>query len=396
MSGPRLRLGLTFFAASRDLLRSRTIAALLVGAVAAGVAFQIPNTANVLGYEREIIEQGVTAGFGDVRVRPRKGQLFTDGDGLARRLGARPGTEAAVPILTLPGAVDLAGALKGTVMFGVDSRAARLPFQLSQGRPLEPGDRGHLIIADALAARIRAGLGQVVQVRIIFGQGRSLTDDVGRYALTIQGVARVSFVSPEGIVLDRAFLAGELGEPGAASAILVHLRDHFAARAEARRIAAELPEVEAVAWADDVPFLESALAGSRAVSAISQVMVVFAVMLPVWALLHLHVLHRRRDLGLLASLGFRRSEVFAIFLLEALLVAAAGIAIGCAGGLGLIEWFKAHPVFQTGSFVIRPVMTWTAFARPALTVLLAVLAAGAVPAALAAREDAARILRGIE
>jgi ABC-type lipoprotein release transport system permease subunit len=350
----------------------------------------------VLGYEREIIEQGVTFGFGDVRVRPRKGQFLTGGEALARRLAARPAVVAAVPLLTLPGAAGRSGEPKGTIVIGVDTHAWPVPFLLDEGRLLVPGDAGHAIVADTLAARMKAGLGSALDVRIIFGAGRQLTDDVGRYSMVVAGVARTSFVTPEGIIVDRTFLARELGELAAASVILVHLRDHFAARSEARRIADEHPDVEAVAWTDDVPFLASALAGSAAVSSISQIMVIFAVVTPVWALLHLHVLHRRRDLGIMSALGFRRSEVFGVFLLQALLVALAGIAVGCLVGLGLLAYFRSHPVFATGAFVIRPVVTWSTFVRPAALVFLATLAAGTIPAALAARGDAARVLRAIE
>src|SRR2546423_505833 len=125
-------------------------------------------------------------------------------------------------------------------------------------------------------------------------------------------------------------------------------------------------------------------------------MVVFAVVIPVWALLHLNLLHRRRDLGLMGALGFRRLEVFAVFVLQALLVGAVGIGAGCLAGWGLIAVFRAHPVFQTGSFVIRPVVTAAAFVGPAVTVLLAAVGAGAIPAAVAAAKDPAPILRAIE
>jgi len=66
--------GLLAFLAWRDLLSSPLIALILVAAVAAGVGFQVPNTANILGYEAEMLEQGVRSGFGDVRIHPRRGR----------------------------------------------------------------------------------------------------------------------------------------------------------------------------------------------------------------------------------------------------------------------------------------------------------------------------------
>jgi ABC-type lipoprotein release transport system permease subunit len=284
------------------------------------------------------------------------------------------------------------------MVIGLDTLRAPLPFRLAWGSALAAGDPGHVIVGDSLARRLGiAGTSdEMVDVRVLLGPGRTLTDDVGRYRMAVAGVAQVSFVSPEGIVVDRTFLAGELGQPAAASLILLHRFDHASARTEARRIAAEFPEVEALAWMDDAPFLANALEGSAAVSAISQVMVIFAVLIPVWALLHLHVVHRQRDLGLMGALGFRRAEVFSVFLLQALVVAVIGIGAGSLGGLALIEYFRAHPVFHSGSFVIRPLVTVAAFVRPAATALLATLAAGAIPAAMAARRAPAPILRAIE
>ena len=62
------------FLARKNLGASRWTTALLVAAVAAGVGFQIPNAANMAGYERELLREGISAGHGDVRVRPRAGR----------------------------------------------------------------------------------------------------------------------------------------------------------------------------------------------------------------------------------------------------------------------------------------------------------------------------------
>src|SRR5262249_43439335 len=72
-------LGLLFFLAGRGLLRSPLSTMLLLAAVAAGVGFQVPNTANMLGYQRALLEEGVDHGNGDVRLRPRAGR-FEDAD----------------------------------------------------------------------------------------------------------------------------------------------------------------------------------------------------------------------------------------------------------------------------------------------------------------------------
>jgi ABC-type lipoprotein release transport system permease subunit len=391
--------GMLLFLAWRSLLQSRLIAALLVLAVAAGVAFQIPNDANIRGYDGEILVQGVELGSGDVRVRPREGARFEDADALAATLRARPGVIAAEPVLLLPGALGKTGELKGAMVIGVDPGATRPPYRLMQGQALAKGDDAGLLAGTVLAERTRATVGDQVQLRVIFGDvnddGPGDDEDaIGKYTMTLRGIAGGTFVAPQAIVVDRAFLAAELGEPGSASVIQVHLADHASAPTEAARIERDLPGVEARAWQVDSPFVSSALAGSQAVGLVSRLMVILAVLIPVWALLYVHVLHRQRQIGILGAVGLTRGEIFLAYLAQAVFVGAAGAAIGCGLGAALIAWFQAHPIFRSTDFVITPVVSPGTYLWPSLLVLTATLVAGVVPAWRASRIDPARILRG--
>jgi putative ABC transport system permease protein len=124
-------------------------------------------------------------------------------------------------------------------------------------------------------------------------------------------------------------------------------------------------------------------------------MVVVAVSIPVWALLYVNVLQRRREVGLLSALGFGRGEIFVAFLLQALLVGLAGIAVGVGIGALFIRWFELHPLFESDSLVVRPAATFASYWEPALVVLGATLVAGVFPAWRASRVDPASVLRGI-
>ena len=95
---------LIVFLAWRDLRSGPLTAAVLVAAVAVGVAFQVPNTANILGYEAEMLEQGVKSGFGDVRVYPRQGRRIDEAATTLDRLRSTPGVRGfALDLSTLEG-----------------------------------------------------------------------------------------------------------------------------------------------------------------------------------------------------------------------------------------------------------------------------------------------------
>src|SRR4051794_26228405 len=97
--------GLLVFLALRGLWSGPLTAALMIAAVAAGVGFQIPNPANLMGSTAELLSQGIASGLGEVRVRPGRGLGFDDGEAVAERVRRVPGVRAAVPVLVVSGSV---------------------------------------------------------------------------------------------------------------------------------------------------------------------------------------------------------------------------------------------------------------------------------------------------
>ncbi len=96
------------------------------------------------------------------------------------------------------------------------------------------------------------------------------------------------------------------------------------------------------------------------------------------------------------ALGFRRREVFAIYVLQSLIAACAGIALGMLLGYAAAAYFEQNPMFDWEGMVVRPLLEPSTFAVPALVVLAATAAAGGYAAWRAARVDPARALQSLE
>lgn len=399
MTRPRATFGLVLHLACQGLMESRLILALLVAAIAAGMGFQVPNTANLLGYRTELLTQGIASGFGDVRLRPHHGRL-ADAGAIADRIARFEEVRAVVPLLTLPGAVGRDGHFVGTPVTGLDQTAARRPFRLVEGHLLDRGDREGIVLGSALASSLGVKLGDSVQLRLIVGTAKTLLDeeDVGRYTMVVRGIAAGSFgaCGADIALVDRSFLASELGDEGAADVVLVYSDAPFSAPSLASRLGATFPDLIARPWTQDSKFLGNAVHASSAVASVTRSMVIFAVLIPVWALLYIRVLHRQRQIGILRALGFRQVEVFAVYLLQAVIVGVIGVALGALLGYALIEWFRAHPIFAMDDFVLRPVLSVSSFLWPGCLVLATTLVAGVLPAWRAARVDPASTLRGLQ
>jgi ABC-type lipoprotein release transport system permease subunit len=386
------------FLAVRGLRESVLSTGLMVVAVAVGIGFEVPSTANIEGYRAELLSQSLDSGSGDVRVRPGRGPLVRDADALARRIARHPGVLEADPVLSLPASVRGRGHAASLSVIGVEPGARFHPYRLTAGQPLADGDgpRG-ILLGTSVARNLGVSVGDEVEATLLLSTyPRLVLDDGGfeTYAFVVRGL--VGFNAADNAYVSRAFLAPELGDEHAASAVLVHIADHEAAPAFAAAIGRGEPGVRVRAWMDDSPYLRSSVQAAKTLAGASWVMGVLAVGIPVLALLYISTLHRRRQIGLLTAMGFSRRDLFATFLLQALVLGLAGVTVGGLLASSLVRYLVAHPIFDWYGFVVRPVLTPGALAKTAGAILATALVAGTYPAFRAARMDPSRILRGIE
>jgi ABC-type lipoprotein release transport system permease subunit len=393
-----VRLAPLLFFAVRSLLAHPAISLLMVVALAAGVGFQIPNEANLTGYRAALQREVLEVGPGAVRVARTDGNPLTDARALAAAIRRVPEVRAAVPQLTMPGSVSAGVRVRACVVTGVDTRGPAVPFRLVAGELLsERDDRGVLLgkkYADELGVRV----GDEVRLRVMLPQAPVLdTEDVQlRHTMIVRGVVSGGFGARNTVFVDLAFFEDDAGMHDEATAIGIYTADPDAAERVAQQVAAAHPELDATPWKQESQYARSALDAVDALGRVSIAMVLVAVIVPVLALFYINVLHRRREVGILAAIGLGRGEIFLAFLFQALLVACAAVPVGCLMGWGLVAHFQAHPLFEWEGFVLLPVAPVSSFLRTGALVFGVTLLAGAVPAWLAARFAPARVIRGIE
>ncbi len=382
---------------------------MLVLAVALGTAFQIPNTANLDGLHAALLEDGLVYGAGDIRIEPRDRARFVDGTthtlpALVNATRDLPVT-AIIPSLVFPGAVravprpGVAAPPKffGAPVIGLDVGPLR-PFHLLEGSdlPREASLRS-ILVGATIANRLQLRVGDAVQLRVLYGGSSALGDtNQGAFDVVVRGIVTSSNGAYRFVFVDRALLGDDAGTPTGVTTIAVHLADHAAARPLVPVIAAALPEARVVAWRDDEPGFASYLDARDVIGAVSYAMVIAAIAIPMWALLYLQVLRRRRELAILRSLGFTRSEIAAICVIQALAIAVLGCVLGVGLGYAAIQYFMANPLFEWESLRVTPSASMSTFLVPCLVIVATAIVAALPPAWRASRVAPASVLRRIE
>lgn len=390
-----MNLRIAIFLAARGLRESRLSTGLMIVAVAVGIGFQVPSTANLDGYRAELLSKYLDGGQGDVRIRPGRGSVIRDADALASRIARVDGVAEATLVTAAPASIRAHGRAVSLAVVGVEPGAVYQPFNLTDGAALANGDKG-ILLGRGVAQRLGVSVGDEVDVQVLLATyPRLVLDDGGIeiYTLPVRGL--VGFGTNDDAYVTRAFLSGEMGDEACASAILIHLRDHERAGAVAAGIAARERELRVLPWMEDSPYLRSSVQAAQTLGSASWSMGVLAVGVPVLALLYISTLHRRRQIALLTAMGFSRGDLFVTSLLQALILGTAGVVVGGGLAVALVRYLVAHPIFDWQGFVVRPVLTTGALARTAIAIVATAIVAGTYPAWRAARIDPSRILREI-
>ncbi len=112
-----------------------------------------------------------------------------------------------------------------------------------------------------------------------------------------------------------------------------------------------------------------------------------------------NVMEKARDIAILKSIGFKRSEIILVYMIQGGLVAVIGAAIGCILGFILIEIMSSIPMASSGQSLVSSSHLMMGknpmyFVMASIFAIVVSLAAAVGPSRNAARVNPVEILRG--
>ncbi len=187
-----------------------------------------------------------------------------------------------------------------------------------------------------------------------------------------------------------------LDEPYKASFIQVSLYDNY----RADIVAAHMQEVlqhDVRPWQKSEKTWLEVFRALKISSGITMSVIIMVAALGMFNTLAIIVMERRREIAILRSMGYTRSDVVRIFVGQGIIVLAAGLVLGCALAFLLTAGLERLPIrirgiFSTDHFVVKWSIwhyVWACIVAGAV-----VLIASYLPARRAARIEPGEIIRG--
>jgi len=381
---------------------------LLTGISVAGVAVGVSALLTVLavmnGFENEIQSRIAGTDAHVVLLGADTGAIH-DADSLAARVAAVPGVIGVAPFTYTKAMVFRRGLAEGLVVKGVDLQRERGVTTVAQNiaPPLDHIPDGSatappgIVLGSELAARIGAARGDTVLLASLAGAERSPLGYTPRLKpFVVVGTFLSGLYTYDSSFGFTSIAASQefFGLGDGVTGIEIKLQDMFDAPRASRVILRaldsgadqlEVPGLRANNWMELNRNLFTWMKLEKAVMFIILALIVVVAAFNIVSTLFMVVIEKRRDIGVLKSLGASRGMVLRIFLCKGLLIGALGTALGSALGLALIGVLERYPIVRLPGDVyfierlpVRP--EWGDFAAVVLAALSLCLAAALYPA----------------
>jgi lipoprotein-releasing system permease protein len=384
------------------------LTAFSVAGVAVGVTVLLTVLAVMNGFEYEI-QSRIAGTDAHVVLLGESTAGVEQGDSLAARAARQPGVRGAAPFTYAKAMVIRQGRAEGMVVKGVDLARERLVTTVADhiAPPLRAIDDGNggmpgIVLGTELAGRIDAAVGDTVVLASLASDRSALGYAPKLRRFRVQGLFSSGLYTYDSsfgftsIPASQAFF--DLGT--AVTGVEVRLDDMFDAPAAASRLlrVAGDPHLRSNNWIELNRNLFTWMKLEKTVMFIILALIVLVAAFNIVSTLFMVVLEKRRDIGVLLTLGARRRTVLQVFLCEGLLIGALGTGLGAGLGGIVIAVLARYPVVRLPGdvyFIERlPVRPEAGdFVAVIVAAFTLCLAAGLYPAWRASRLDPVEAIR---
>jgi ABC-type lipoprotein release transport system permease subunit len=332
--------------AYRDLIRNGRRSALTALAVALGLVIVMAFSSLIEGMLETMLADSIRMTTGHLQIRDESydadkasllaRDLLEDGEAWAVQVESLAEVQSAAPVLWLGGLLSTPQESIGVQVVGIDPEDAfHAPIRdgIVAGEYLQSEDRRQILVGKSLANQMGITVGQRVSL------ATSNADGEGQEGIfTVAGLVDTGFpgIDQIRVIMPLAQTQSFSGVGDRFSSLILMLADQEDTALVAARL--QGPDTQIVTWRDlNRLLLESVDTGIFFYYILYGIVFLTVAVLIANTLL-MSVFARAREIGILASLGMNRRQIMLLFLLEGILLALFGIAVGWVLGLGLVAY----------------------------------------------------------
>ncbi|MBI2971789.1 MAG: ABC transporter permease [Candidatus Aenigmarchaeota archaeon] len=399
------------FLAFKDIIRDKKIALLVIFLLAfsyLNITF-FSSFINGLGntFQEEVIDTGTSHIL--ISVPSDSGKLYLDSiTKIQKKIEANPRVLATTSHITVPLKISFGDKSISVNAIAVDPSeepdVTTIPDKVIDGTFLSSNSDivlGRLIAGERLEDTIgRQRFGQLITgldvrvgevVTVTYPNGVVKQYKVGGI-VSSEGFAVVS----QGVYFSREEAEQVLSLSDQASNILVRLDDRYAADSVKQFILEQgIASADVKTWSEASSFVGAINATFGVVILATTLVGIVIVLSTIGIVIFINTSRKRRIIGVLKAIGMSSRQIMALFLFQSFIFGVLGTLMGIGMTYGITGYLEANPIrLPVGN--LRPVLTGDMVVSTALILLIASLAAGYIPARLAAKHKIIDVIKVVD
>ncbi|MBI5508671.1 MAG: ABC transporter permease [Deltaproteobacteria bacterium] len=337
----------------RDLWRNRRRSLINIFAVGVGL-FLVLLYGSLVGTVMRAKDQLDDGGMGHIEVtapgwRQHRNvrQALENPKSTVTGLPLPPGSDVSFRVVSRGLATSARGS-KGVAIHGIDpaieATVAAYVNKLRAGKPLAADDERGVLLGDKLAEDLRLQVGQKVRLMVQRADG-----EVGADLFRVRGIIHpLSPALSRSLVLVTAAAAQRtLGLADVAHQIVIQLPLAAETDAVAERLRTRFGErAEVMTWGQLMPMMKVLEDMMGVLITVISLFVYGLVALGILNTMHMSVLERTREFGIMRAIGSRPRRVVALVMGEAFWIATLGVVLGLGAGILLTKLGSGPPVLD--------------------------------------------------
>ncbi len=331
------------FYARRDVIKDKKVFLFITAAIIFATANIIIVNGFMYGIADDLVDNSIEASTGHLNIYPKEDDRFIDGIGSKeKKLASLDGVVAFSSRLSVSGILSFRDVSTAINIVALDieneNKVTKLLEKLDKGSTLEASDRG-ILISYRLAEDTGADVGD--EATIIFENGAAKT-------YTIKGITHTGIyeLDVDTVFMSKAEAEGQLGFDDRASIILVKLADKDMAGAKKQVLIDELGVSKVKTWMEEIEHIVKSMGAWTNFSNMVIAVGLIASAISVGVIIFINMVHKRRQIGIMKAIGASNSFVFTVFIIEAMLFAVIGVALGDVLGYYGTRYFETHPYWE--------------------------------------------------
>lgn len=337
------------------------------------------------------IDKTMETSSGHLNIYPDVKDRYIEGLGIKEKKFEKiDGIVAISPRLTAGGSLsykEYSKSIKIMALYPLkENRVTSILSKLDSGETLMPDDRTGILVSYRLADELKANVGN--DVNLLFEKGNIK-------AYRIRGIIRTGMeLDKNTVIMNFEEASEQLGINNKASMILVKLQDKTMAEYYREKISTELEVSNIKVWKQEIEAFVSSMDTFSEITDTINIIGLFAAAVLVGIMLYINIKHKKRQIGIMKAIGLKDSQVFSIYLFEAIFLGIIGILIGSVIGYFGTKYLEAHPFIDPVLGPMGPRFEMYLLYDASIVVILTVVFAVMYPAILAGRINITKAIWG--